>query len=199
MQSGKKFGREVVQEYQRGAMQRGYVFKSNGAWFLRFYEKQLINGATVNKQQCERLAPINDDYRSKRDLEPLIERILSPLNRGSVPEGSLTFAEFFKQHFLPHVTAKRNASTVKFYKDAFKNHLERTVGPIRLRDFTTAHAQSLLDGIDLSHQSVLRIKTAIQRLAAWRNPRPTLDRLRRPKFARAALYMAHACWRYKDR
>jgi hypothetical protein len=73
----------------------------------------------------------------------------------------LTFADFFEKHFIPHVTAKRKPSTVKFYKDAFKNHLERTVGVIRLRDFTTAHAQSLLDGIDLSHQSLLRIKTVM--------------------------------------
>jgi integrase len=142
-------------------MQRGYVFKSNGAWFLRFYEKQLVNGATVNKQRCERLAPINDDYRSKRDLEPLIARILEPLNRGSLPEGGLTFADFFEHHFLPHVKARRKPSTVKFYKDAFNNHLKKSVGDIRLRDFTTAHAQRVLDGIKLSHQSLLRIKTAM--------------------------------------
>jgi integrase len=141
-------------------MQRGYIFKSNGAWFLRYYAKELVNGATVNKQRCERLAPINDDYRSKRDLQPLIERILTPLNRGSQPEGSLTFADFYEKHFLPHVRARRKPSTAKFYKDAYNNHL-KAVGDIRLRDFTTAHAQSVLDGIKLSHQSVMRIKTAM--------------------------------------
>lgn len=50
---------------------------------------------------------------------------------------------------------------MKFYKDAFNNHLKESVGDIRLRDFTTAHAQSVLDGIKLSHQSVMRIKTAM--------------------------------------
>jgi integrase len=90
-----------------------------------------------------------------------VDKILVPLNRGSRPEGGLTFADFFEHHFIPHVTAKRKPSTVKFYKDAFNNHLKEKVGDIRLRDFTTAHAQSLLDGIMLSHQSLLRIKTAM--------------------------------------
>ncbi|MGC1903059.1 MAG: tyrosine-type recombinase/integrase [Candidatus Acidiferrum sp.] len=142
-------------------MQRGYIFKSNGAWFLRYYEKFVVDGQSVSKQRAARLAPINDDYRSKKDLQPLIERILEPLNRGSLPEGGLTFADFFEHHFLPHVKERRKPSTVKFYRDAFNNHLKHTVGDIRLRDFTTAHAQSVLDRIKLSHQSLLRIKTAM--------------------------------------
>jgi len=84
-----------------------------------------------------------------------------PVNTGALPEGGLTFAQFFEHHFLPHVAAKRKPSTHKFYRDAFRFHLRDRVGQIRLRDFTTAHAQGVLDSIKLSHQSLLRIKTAM--------------------------------------
>ena len=142
-------------------MQRGHVFKSHGAWFVRYYEKHLVDGQLVRKQCCERLAPVNNDYRSKQDLQPLLERLLAPLNRGAQPESSLTFAQFYEHHFLPHVRERRKPSTAKFYKDAFNYHLKDSVGHIRLRDFTTAHAQGVLDRIKLSHQSLLRIKTAM--------------------------------------
>lgn len=142
-------------------MQRGYIFKSHGAWFLRYYVDEIVDGKSQRRQTCQRLAHVSDAYRTKKDVWPEAEKILAPLNRGEQPESGLTFAEFFEHHFVPHVAARRKHSTVKFYKDAFRYHLKNRVGQIRLRDFTTAHAQKVLDEIPLSHQSLMRIKTAM--------------------------------------
>jgi hypothetical protein len=145
-----------------GAVQTGNLFKRHGAWFLRFYRDELVNGQPVRRRACVRLAPVNDDYRSRKDLQTEIDRHLLPVNRGSLPEGGLTFAQFYESHFLPHLEARnRKASTRRFYRDTFKVHLRDRVGHIRLRDFTTATAQGVLNSIDLSHQSLLRIKTCM--------------------------------------
>jgi integrase len=145
----------------RKPMQQGQVFKRNGAWHLRFYRDEMVDGVAVRKRVAVRLAPANDQYRSKKDLKDEIARHLAPVNTGALPEGGLTFADFYQHHFLPYVKSKRKASVEKFYEDAFRYHLKSRVGSIRLREFTTAHAQAVLDSIDLSHQSLLRIKTAM--------------------------------------
>ena len=143
-------------------MQTGNLFRRHGAWFLRFYRDELVNGQPVRCRACVRLAPVNEQYRSRKDLQSEIDRHLLPVNRGSLPEGGLTFAQFYENHFLPHLEARnRKASTRRFYRDTFKVHLRDRVGHIRLRDFTTATAQGVLNSIDLSHQSLLRIKTCM--------------------------------------
>jgi integrase len=143
-------------------MQRGQIFKRDGAWHLRFYTQEVTDAGLVRRRISQRLARIDDAHKNKRDVWPLAEEILSPLNRGTqLPEGAITFAEFVEKYFLPNIAAKRKPSTHKFYRDAFKNHLRDSVGMIRMRDFTTRHAQDLIDSIPLSHQSLLRIKTAM--------------------------------------
>jgi len=142
-------------------VQAGNLFKRHGAWFLRFYRDEIVDGKTVRKRACKRLAPVNDDYRSRKDLQDLIDRQLVPVNRGALPEGGLTFTQFFESHFLPHVESRRKPSTVRFYRDTFRYYLKDKIGHIRLRDFTTANAQDVLDSIRLSHQSLMRIKTVM--------------------------------------
>ena len=76
-------------------MQQGQVFKRNGSWYVRFYRDGIQDGAPVRRRVCEKLARYSDDYRSKKDVAPLVADILSPVNDGSQqPESSLTIADF---------------------------------------------------------------------------------------------------------
>jgi len=116
----------------------------------------------------KRLAPINDQYRSRGDLDDLVKDELAKVNRGSAAEGSLTIAEFTERYFLPWVTSKKKPSTTKFYKDTLGNHITNRVGDVTLREFNTRDAQSVLDAASgLSHQSCLRIKTAMSALMSY--------------------------------
>jgi len=149
-------------------MQRGQIFKRNGAWHLRFYRLEIVDGQQVRKRVCERLAGVSDEYRTARDLWPLADAKLAPINRGAgQPESGLTLSEFNTQYFLPYIVARKKPSTAKFYREVFSNHLQGPVGHIRLRDFTTRHAQEVLDGIRLTHQSLLRIKTGMSAIFSY--------------------------------
>ena len=116
------------------------------------------------RRVCKRLARYCDDYRSKKDVLPLVDEILFPINSGAAqPESSLTLAEFVERRYLPAREKKLRPSTLKGYRDIFKNHIEKSVSGIRMRDFPTKDAQHLFDAMaektpGLSHQSLLRVK-----------------------------------------
>ena len=54
----------------------------------------------------------------------------------------------------------RTASTFRFYRDTIELNITPVIGQLRLRDVQTVHIQRLLDAKDLSHGSLLRIKSA---------------------------------------
>lgn len=121
----------------------------------------------MRRRICSRLARYSDEYRSKKDVLPLVDDLLFPVNSGAAqPESSLTLAEFIEQRFLPARTKKLRPSTIRSYTVTFKCHIKDTVGDIRLRNFHTRDGQHLFDKIaedspELSHQSLLRAKALL--------------------------------------
>jgi integrase len=148
-------------------VQQGQVFKRNGSWYVRFYRDEIQDGAPVRRRVCEKLARYGDDYRSKKDVLPLVADLLSPVNSGdSQPEGSLTLTEFVEQRYLPSRAKKLRPSTMRSYRDLFRSLVRDRLGNIRLRDFHTKDGQHYFDKVaedmpHLSHQSLLRVKALL--------------------------------------
>jgi integrase len=143
-------------------VQRGQLYQQNHAWWVRFYRDEIVDGQPIRRRVCQRVADVSDSCSTKSEAWLLADVILAPVNRGGVAEGGLTVTEFAERYFLPFIKAKRKRSTHKFYDDLFDNHIRDRVGHIRLRDFTTRHAQEVLDASSgLTHTSVLRIKTGL--------------------------------------
>ena len=146
-------------------MQRGTLRKNHGGWYLRYYQDEIGPDGQPRRRQIEKLlAHVDDEHRSPQDLDDLIAKELAKVHRGGTAEGSLTLSQFADRYWLPTIKVKRRASTHKFYKEVFDNHLRARVGDVRLRDFQTVHAQRVLDGINLSHASLQRIKTGMSAL-----------------------------------
>jgi integrase len=143
----------------------GSLRKQHGGWYLRYYQDEIGPDGQPRRRQVEkRLARVDDDHRSPKDLDKLIAKELAKFSHGGSAQGSLTLAQFADTYWLPMITTKRRASTHKFYRDLFDNHLRNRVGDLRLRDFQTVNAQRVLDDIDLSHASLQRIKTGMSAL-----------------------------------
>ena len=121
----------------------------------------------MRRRVCEKLARYSDDYRSKKDVLPLVADLLSPVNSGdSQPEGSLTLTEFVEQRYLPSRAKKLRPSTMRSYRDLFRSLVRERLGTIRLRDFHTKDGQHYFDKVaedmpHLSHQSLLRVKALL--------------------------------------
>jgi integrase len=143
-------------------VQRGYVYKHRGAWCLQYYDSTIVDGVAKRVRVATKLAPIGDDYPTKRSVLLLADKILAPLNAHQTqPESSLTVVFFIENYYLPHVEKTLRPSTLKDYKtDIFEKHLRARLGDIRLRDFRTVHGQRILQDIpEIGHTTRLRIKS----------------------------------------
>ncbi len=125
--------------------QRGYLFKKNGSWFLRYRDDFLVGGMVVRKQVCKRLAPVSDRYRTERDLRELVDEILRPINSGKArPATTMSVSEVAEENWLPWVRENCKPSTVAGYEVLWRTYLKPFLPKISLRDFRTVDACNLL-------------------------------------------------------
>ncbi|HLX83822.1 MAG TPA: tyrosine-type recombinase/integrase [Terriglobales bacterium] len=142
-------------------MQRGSIRQKSGAWHVRYRVTEVgPDGKPQRRMVTKRLAPVNDEYRSARDVWSLADTIVAQETQGGAAEGSLAVSDFVERFFLPFVKTKKKASTLRFYRDTIKRDIAPVIGQLRMRDVQTVHVQRLLDAPDLSHGSLLRIKSA---------------------------------------
>jgi integrase len=138
--------------------QKGYIFQQHGAWHLRY--------RVAGKQVCQKLAEYSDRYRSKRDVRPLADEILEPLNAGRQVNGPMTLQAYVEGIYFPSIKPpKLKPSTYKGYFNLYTKQVQPRIGGKRLATFTTADGQRLLYSIDeteeLSHQSFLNINSLV--------------------------------------
>jgi integrase len=122
--------------------QRGCIYKSrNGErWLARWRE--------FGKMQFRDLAPVNDSYRTKRDVQPLLDEILQPVNAGRVTrESTSSVAEYGENFWLPWIRENCKPSTVAGYRFVWESYLAPRLGKISLRDFRTFDAANILADI----------------------------------------------------
>jgi integrase len=132
--------------------QQGYVWRKGRSWYGRWREDVLIDGRVVHKQRSRKLADYCDRYRSARDVQPLLDDILRPLNEGrATPESTMTVAQFVEQFFLPHADAELKPSTAHGYRELWKLYLASRLQRAILRDFRCADATALLADIHREH------------------------------------------------
>ena len=135
--------------------QKGYIFKKDGSWFLRYRDDVIVDGVVRRflYNRRKRLGFVCDQYRDKRDLRGLAGEILGPINGGKVrPESTLTVAEFGKEKcWLPWVRENCKPSTVAGYETVWCIYLAPYLKKITLRDFRTVDAADLFADIHRQH------------------------------------------------
>jgi integrase len=132
--------------------QTGHIFRKGRSWYGRWWEDVLKDGCVVRKQRAKKLADYCDRYRSEKDVRPLLDAILRPLNEGrATPESTMTVAQFVEQFFLPHADADLKPSTAHGYRELWKLYLASRLQRAILRDFRCADATALLADIHREH------------------------------------------------
>jgi integrase len=87
---------------------------------------------------------VSDRYRTKKDVQFLVDEVLMPINSGSVrPESTLSVAEFAEEHWLPWAKVNCKPSTVAGYQTLWNTYLSPYLQKISLRDFRTVDACNL--------------------------------------------------------
>ncbi len=125
--------------------QTGEVIKIGKSWYGRWYENVIENGQTVRKRRFVKLCDVDDRYRTKADVRPLLAEKLRALNEGRTEaRSSLTLATFVSEHYDPYARENFKPSTVHGYSKLWRDALYPRVGEIRLRDFKTVDAANTL-------------------------------------------------------
>jgi integrase len=127
-------------------IQKGYIKKSHGAWFGVWYQDELTGEGTIKRiQKSRKLASYGEGYRCKRDVRPLLDEILAPLNSGKCDvRSTMSLADFVEKDWLPHCERELRPATIRGYKDVWKRHIKPYVGQVALRDIQAVTATDLL-------------------------------------------------------
>jgi integrase len=135
-----------------GRHQTGYIWRKGHFWYGRWYEDILVDGQVKRKARARKLAPYNDRYRNEKDVRPILDDILRPINNGqSSPYGAITIAKFYEGSFYPHIKAERKPSTAVAYDSIWKPYLSPLLQNHILRDFRCVDATKLLSDIHRKH------------------------------------------------
>jgi integrase len=128
-------------------MQKGTIRKRGHIWMLRYYEPVIVDGKIVKRAKAKKLADYCDEYRTPKDLRPLADLILAPINaRTAQAESSQTVKAFIKHVYLDHVNETKKPSTQKSYLDMFRL-VEPHLGDIELRSVRTSDVDRLLQAV----------------------------------------------------
>jgi hypothetical protein len=116
--------------------QTGTIKRIGRSRYGRWREDVIENDQTVRKQRFEKLCEVDDRYRSKADVRPLLAEKLRSLNEGRTDaRSSLTLAVFVSEYYGAYIRENLKRSTVHGYSKLWEDALCPRVGEIRLRDF----------------------------------------------------------------
>jgi integrase len=134
--------------------QTGCIFRNNNGtrWFARWRENVVENGEIKRKMRFRDLAPVNDTYRTEKDVQPLLDEILAPINSGKArPESTMSVFDYAEGCWLPWVRDNCKPSTIAGYETYWQSYLAPRLQKISLRDFRTVDAANLLADLHRSY------------------------------------------------
>jgi hypothetical protein len=187
--------------------QQGYIWRKGHNWYGRWWDDVIEEGRVVRKQRAKKLAEYCDRYRTERDVRPLLDEILRPLNDGKTqPEGTLSVAKFVDSYYLPFVEENYKPSTLAGYKNLWDAYLSARLDKIVLRDFRTVDAANHLAEIHRCIGQSRGEKSACGcspdvfcRTSSRRGTRPLLGGLRRKACGCSPINLAYAYDLTQDR
>jgi integrase len=144
-----------------GRIQAGYVYEASGAFFVRYYVTSIVDGAAQRVQRSERLCEKNDKYyaRNAKAVKLLRNEFMQRVNTqqasGRPSQQDMSVTSFWEQRYLPYcegilpLTGKprKKPSTVRGYKQIWKQHLKTHFANITLQDYEPDMGADLLQGL----------------------------------------------------
>ena len=135
-----------------GKHQTGYIWRVGRSWYGRWYRDEIVDSKKVRPQHSEKLCEYSDRYRTKKDVQPLLDEKLKTENEGRAKaESTLTIDQYVEKFFLPDVKTELKPSTSNGYSGLWRMYLKPRLTKIALRDFTCGKATSLLKEIHAEH------------------------------------------------
>jgi integrase len=159
----------------RNRKQHGQIIRIGDRWYVRYWERRNIGGTIQRKRVTQSLGPVTTRGRHPpADVKTEAERHMATVNGGTIPaERIATIGDFVERVYLPWIERYQRPSTLKGYRQVWKQHLSAAKGGpgdlccarVWLKDTRTHHVQSWLSAIaksgTLSRNSLKRIQSTL--------------------------------------
>ena len=152
---------------RRKRQQNGNVFQARGNWYVRYFEDRVIDGQLRHDRIARQIGPVTTrGKRPPREIENEAREIVAAATATNTnPERVLTIGEFVEHVYFPHIKQYKRPSTLRGYRDMWKNHVKARCTGDWLKDVRTFHVQGWLDSIarpeKLSRNTLKHIKTFV--------------------------------------
>jgi integrase len=134
-----------------GRYQRGHVFEQHGAFHVRYYITEIVDGQPKRMQRSERLCSKDNRHHSTtcKAVQTLAARVMERINAlaGAQQDSDTKITDFWETVYLPHLERNAKASTLHGYKKIWESHLLAVFTGIDLRDYHTHHATRFLTSL----------------------------------------------------
>ena len=140
--------------------QRGHIYEASGAFHVRFYSTEIVEGKPAKKQRSHRLCTkdrsTGHGSPSAMAVRSLCEDFMRTINeREHTPQQQaqdLSVGDFWERVYLPYCEKEwkgtgMRASTVKGYKQVWNQHLEKHFGTLTLQKYTADNARKFLSSL----------------------------------------------------
>jgi hypothetical protein len=108
----------------RRTKQAGYIMRRRGWWILRYRERTGVGGHVKTVQRAVRLAPIDEQHKTKASVREEAEKRLKPLNENPpAPLMTTTLGDLVERVYLPHIGENKRPSTQRGYKQVWHAYL----------------------------------------------------------------------------
>jgi integrase len=160
-----------------GRHQRGYIYEAFGAFHVRYYFNEIVDGQPVRKQRSHRLCTKDRStghgskaaFAVRAECEEFLRTVNQHHQASQSLKQDMMVVDFWQHHYLPYceeftpVTGRTRLkhSTVRGYKQIWNQHLKKHFGTMTLQNYDPANASRLLD----SHTGTLN-KTSLKHVRA---------------------------------
>jgi integrase len=144
--------------------QRGYIYEASGAFHVRYYVTEIVEGKPLKKQRshllCRKDRNTGHGSPSAMAVRSLCENFMRTINeREQAPlqqAQDLMVVDFWGTQYLPYCEKEwkgtgMRASTLSGYKQLWQHHLKHHFGTITLQNYTADHARKFLSSLKTKH------------------------------------------------
>jgi integrase len=163
---------------RRKRQQDGYIFKARGIWYVRYFDTRVLEGEVKRVRIAKQIAKVREKINgvlttiTKAKARELAKPTLTKVNQPDrQPETAVSLVDFVERTYLPRMEQQKRPSTVKGYRDIWKNHLKGRSAGLWMREIRTCDIQRMLDDIArpgvLSGNSLRHIKSQISGIFSY--------------------------------
>src|SRR5579862_481039 len=136
-----------------GRLQKGHIYEAFNAFHVRYYTTEIVDGKPKRVQRSHRLCLSKRLTKGSDAVKRKCDEFMRGINDAVASTKTDMFVtEFWEKHYLPYCETEwkgtgMRSSTVRGFKQVWKQHLEAHFGTTSLQKYTADQARRFLSSL----------------------------------------------------